>query len=442
MAHKPSLQFRLAASHLLVFLAISLIVTLFFGFFYSTFIHRSLQRVLDRYAESLTDPILASDRAAITQIARQNNVEFVVFPRDGAAFAVDREGDFYPAGELPKPAFSFLVSEIARPSGAVRFHWRYSAMHESHYPMIIGFVILLIAVFGGAFYFQNHLLSPLRRLRAGVEAVALGDLNARVEASGQDEIGQVAQAFNQMTEQIQTMISDRERLLADVSHELRSPLARIQVALALLEDETLAKSMREDVLEMEHLTQMLLDRERFSADVLRAQTAAFDWCELVTNVSKRFADQAPGLKLLVPERPVSGVGSERWLSLVLQNLLDNAFKFSRADSLPVEVELGQTDQTLFVEVRDDGIGIDPQDCDRIFEPFVKLRADRGHHQGFGLGLNLCQRIVTVHGGTLRCYPQNQGCLFRLELPDSNECAQGRALPSDVQVANQNSGEIG
>ncbi len=113
-----------------------------------------------------------------------------------------------------------------------------------------------------------------------------------------------------------------------------------------------------------------------------------------------FNNTPPGVQLNVPPQSLDINGDEALIKILIQNLVDNAIKFSLTDSKPVEVSLLETDDGVQVIVDDDGQGIPADQAEKIFEPFVKLNPARGHRTGYGLGLNLCQRIVQAQGGSI------------------------------------------
>jgi len=285
---------------------------------------------------------------------------------------------------------------------------------REHFIFMGCFLIALIFV---SHWYQRGQLRPLLALRAGVEGVARGDLKTRVAVARNDEIGQVAEAFNQMTHRVEQMVAGRERLLADVSHELRSPLARIKVALELLPEGDKRESIRRDVREMETLISVLLERERLSARAESLAVAETDLTALVRRVVDGFAERAPGVVFEDDAESVVAEVDGELVRLLVQNLVDNAVKFSRPDSRPVEVRLRTEDDRIELLVSDDGPGIPADDVERVFEPFVKLDPARGHRRGYGLGLNLCWRVVEAHRGTIEALPNpGGGTVLRVVLP--------------------------
>jgi signal transduction histidine kinase len=193
------------------------------------------------------------------------------------------------------------------------------------------------------------------------------------------------------------MIDDRERLLADVSHELRSPIARMKVALELLPPDEKRDGVMRDVREMESLISVLLEREALRSRSLRPERV--DLGLLASEVVAANAGREPAVHL-EGDSAIEVSGDLDLLRLLLQNVVDNAIKFSLPDSAPVRVLLTQDGSTATLRIIDDGRGIPAGKENELFEPFVKLDQARGHHSGYGLGLNLCQRIAELHDGSV------------------------------------------
>jgi signal transduction histidine kinase len=234
----------------------------------------------------------------------------------------------------------------------------------------------------------------------------------------EDEIGQVGRAFNQMTGRVEQMIKDRERLLADVSHELRSPLARIKVALEMLPDSDKRDAIARDIREMEALTTMLLEREQLRHKADNRESEHFDLVALTREIGDSFADRSPGVQISTSPSELDVLADAALIKVLIQNLIDNAVKFSLADSQAVELRLEQDDEGVRITVIDDGPGIPTEEIDHVFDAFVKLNPARGHRAGYGLGLNLCQRIAQAHGGRISLTPgEERGTQAQVILPD-------------------------
>jgi len=400
MERESSLVTRFAASTAVLAIVVILLAIVFFSYASVRFVHDAIRHPLPGYSRALAQQVLASpDPEVWRRIAREHRVAVLV-ETQGERRAFDRSGDAVDPGRFSTEGQDVLRVEVAGDEGTrVFFFWDTGYLVKSHNLVLASFVLLLAAVFGVSHWFQRRQLRPLRWLRRGVEAVARGDFETRVPVVRQDEIGRVAGAFNRMTRQVEQMVADRERLLADVSHELRSPLARMKVALELLPENDKRTSIRGDVREMESLIAVLLERERLRARTDRPASEPVDLAALAAEVVDAFADQGPGVRLSAPD-PVVVAADPSLLRLLVQNLVDNAVKFSPPDSRPVEVGVRSLETTVELVVADDGPGIAEDDRERVFEPFVKLDPARGHGSGYGLGLNLCRRIVEAHGGTI------------------------------------------
>jgi signal transduction histidine kinase len=280
--------------------------------------------------------------------------------------------------------------------------------------VLIGGLLFLVGV---VYVVQLSQLRPLRWLKEGVEKVSAGDLSTRVPVVRADEIGQVARAFNHMTGRVEQMLNDHDRLMADVSHELRSPLARMKLALEMLPEGDKREQIATDIREMEALTSALLERERIKNRTARPDHTEFDLVGMTRTVVDGFAGRAPTVTLLESPEVLNIEADEALLKVLLQNLIDNAVKFSLHDSDPIEVRLIRDERFVTISIKDDGRGIPEDMTERVLEPFVKLDPSRGHRSGYGLGLNLCQRIVQAHDGVIGIEPREpRGTAVTVELP--------------------------
>jgi signal transduction histidine kinase len=204
-----------------------------------------------------------------------------------------------------------------------------------------------------------------------------------------------------MAERVQQMMDDRERLLADVSHELRSPLARIKVALALLPMSDKQNGISKDIVEMESLISVLLDREQVKNRANHFVPELINPVTLVADIIDNLPQTKPSVELDIGSGDLSFRGDPDLVKVLVQNLVDNALKFSLEDSQPIGVSIKREDKNIVFVVEDDGVGVPEDKLEEILEAFVKLDPARGHRTGYGLGLNLCQRIVQAHDGEIK-----------------------------------------
>jgi signal transduction histidine kinase len=268
-----------------------------------------------------------------------------------------------------------------------------------------------------AYAFQKRLLRPVRLLDDGVERLSKGDLNVVVPVVTRDEFGVLTDAFNKMVGRVRQMVRARDQLLLDVSHELRSPLTRLKVALALLPDDENRSGMAVDLDEMEVMIAELLEMERLRGGrgIRREMN---DLVSVDNEVAETYRMGLPGIKIVSPPREVWLEIDKEKIKTVLRNLLDNAMKFGFPDSRPIEIDLEQNSDGVTLRIRDDGPGIPQADIANLFEPFYRVDRSRSKKSGgYGLGLSICKGIMEGHCGTIAVSNDpGRGASFVLSFP--------------------------
>jgi signal transduction histidine kinase len=263
----------------------------------------------------------------------------------------------------------------------------------------------------------NRLLQPLRALTDGVDRLSAGQLDVVVTTNARDEFGRLTDAFNQMVGRVRDMVRSRDQLLLDVSHELRSPVTRLKVALELVPDTGMKARMSADVAEMEMMIGELLELERVR-DRHGIRTARQNVANIVDDAARNFRDRPPGVRVLPTEPEILGDVDPDLIRTVIRNLLENAIKYSLPDSRPVEVSVSQDGERVVVRVTDDGPGIPEADIPKLFEPFFRVDRSRSRKTGgYGLGLSISKRIIEAHGGTIEVENNApRGAFFVVTLP--------------------------
>jgi signal transduction histidine kinase len=273
---------------------------------------------------------------------------------------------------------------------------------------------------------------PLSVLSNAARALGAGNLASRANLRRNDELGDLAEAFNEMAERVGELIRAQRELLANVSHELRTPLARIRVALDLAAEgdaEQASTSLREiagDLGELERLIGDILASARFELVEGMAspaqpplRLARFPAGDLVDDAATRFRSAHPERPLEVADQSRGAlIAADRMLlRRALDNLLDNAVKHSEATA-PVALSASASDGQIVLEVRDRGAGISAEDQKRLFTPFFRADKSRARQTGgLGLGLLLSRRIAEAHGGTLELTSAPRaGTTVRIRLP--------------------------
>lgn len=290
--------------------------------------------------------------------------------------------------------------------------WR---MRDFHDTMLWLLHIPILAIVFLAYIVLRHILRPLRSLREGVARLSEGQLDVVVPRWTRDELGVLTEAFNQMVRRIGEMVRARDQLLLDVSHELRSPLTRIKVALALLPESEKGERIAADVAEMEAMITELLELERLR-EGRGVRTERQDLVPILREVAQRFQERPPGVRIAAPPEILLDLDGEK-MRTVLRNLLENAVKYSLPDSGPVEVSAALDGETVVVRVTDDGPGIPEADLANLFEPFFRVDRSRSKKSGgYGLGLSICKRILEAHGGGIAVANNpGRGATFTLTL---------------------------
>jgi len=273
----------------------------------------------------------------------------------------------------------------------------------------------------------RHLTTPVRTLRAAAARLAAGELGVRVgDSVGRrgDEIADLARDFDRMAERLQEMLESRERLLRDVSHELRSPLSRLAVALELARNAPPGETEALDRIELEagrlnELIGELLTLTRLGEEQGSRRREVLDLGELVREVAGDAGYEAAGRGVevcVVVHGDPRVAGSPPELRSAVENVVRNAVRFSPAGSA-VEVDVRSGDGACTVTVRDRGPGVPEELLPRLFEPFFKGDPARSHGGGSGLGLAIARRAVELHGGTITARHREEGGLeVEIRLP--------------------------
>jgi signal transduction histidine kinase len=311
----------------------------------------------------------------------------------------------------------YSVEPAAR-GGQYLFVWNIGErMHAVHVKLLWLLLFLMMAVVLTAYSFQKRLLRPVQSLNDGVARLSAGHLDVVLPVVTGNELGALTDAFNQMVRRVKQMIQARDQLLLDVSHELRSPLTRMKVALALLPDDDNCVGMGADLNEMETMITELLELERLR-DGRGIRCECQDLVSILRDVAKSYRLRPPGISFArVPPELLLDIDTER-IRTVLRNVFENAAKYSLPSSRPVEVSAEQSGERVVVRISDDGPGIPDADLSNLFEPFFRVDRSRSKKTGgYGLGLSICKRIMEAHGGNIVVENNaDQGASFILTLP--------------------------
>jgi signal transduction histidine kinase len=295
-------------------------------------------------------------------------------------------------------------------------------------------VLVGLAVALGAYPVMRRLTLRLEALQRGVERWGAGDLSARMNVEGNDEVAFLAARFNHAAERIETLMESHKSLLANASHELRSPLARIRMGLELMSPGTASPQRLEisrSITELDQLIDEILLASRLDTrqadaepfETLDLTGLAAEECARVNAELKAELQPAPGARAgSAGEHSLTVQGSARLLRRLIRNLLENARRYGKGD---ISLELAQTRvgrrPLAVIRVNDRGPGVPVAQRERIFEPFYRLPGASEREGGVGLGLALVKSISLRHGGSVRCEARSGGgASFVVELPITAE----------------------
>ncbi len=282
--------------------------------------------------------------------------------------------------------------------------------------LVLSLVLLFVAVAIGAWPVATRLTRRLQVLRDGVEAFGSGQLEHRVAVEGRDEVAALAASFNEAAQRIEDLITSNRSLLANASHELRSPLARMKMAVSIMGDmpperaAQIKQEIHQDIRELDELVEELLLASRLETRQ-ELERAPVELLGMLAEEGRR-CDAQVDLSQAATLPPYAG--DERLLRRAVRNLLENARRYGGAD---IDLNLVPVAQGLEIAVEDRGPGVPEDQRERIFEPFYRMPGHAEYAGGVGLGLSLVRQIARQHGGQVRCEARaGGGSRFVIQLP--------------------------
>jgi two-component system OmpR family sensor kinase len=322
-------------------------------------------------------------------------LEFQIEMKDGRRIVVQLPPRPRPAGDGAPGARGWL------PRGSTGFLW------------LLGIVALAVAV--GSYPIVRRLTQRLEDLRVGVERWGEGDLSVRMSERGNDEVAFLARRFNHAAERIEGLVKSHKSLLANASHELRSPLARIRMGLELMHPEPSPRTREEitrNIAELDQLIDEILLASRL--DARESDIGTVEAVDLTGLAAEESARAGAELEASASEHTLVVQGVSKLLRRAIRNLLENARRYTDG---PVRVSVVRHGAEAVVRVCDRGPGVPDAERERIFEPFYRLRGASEREGGVGLGLALVRSIAARHHGSAHCEDNpGGGACFVLKLP--------------------------
>jgi len=349
---------------------------------------------------------------------------------------------------LGGPVFTVAVPwmQDGKVLGAVFVHTRVQVVEAGFKNLVwqvlaaAGLAVLLAVI--SVYFITRQLTKPLKGMSQAAREMARGKFDVRAEDAGVLEVRELAASFNSMAGQLKRTEDSRREFVANVSHELRSPMTSIQGFLEGMQDGTIPTEEHPKYLkivgdEAKRLTKLiadLLDLSRMEQGDAKPHFQNFDINEMIRRALIRRMSDIDHKQLEVDvdfqqEQCYCWGDSDR-IEQVVVNLLDNALKFT-PEKGKITWRTRFTDRQAYITLADNGQGILPQDQPHIFERFYK--ADKAHTagKGTGLGLSICRRILNAHGQTIRLLPTDRGAAFEFTLEKGKEKA-GRDKPEQEE----------
>ena len=367
----------------------------------------------------------ADQQLILDRLASAFSADLALYDRDGRPIAT--AGDALPPGFIDDqdeddwhrhgPPGHFVVELPDGRTLAARSDMRFVPSGGSP----LAFILAIAAAIALAAYpFVRHLTRRLERLRRGVETWGGGALDARVPVTGRDEVAAVAASFNVAAERIEHLVASHRSLLANASHELRSPLARLRMAIDLYErspDEATRTEILQSLGELDELVGEILLASRLDHVDGLERTEPVDLLALAAEEGARSGVAVSGAPAMV-------TGDPRLLTRLVRNLMQNGL---RHGAPPVTAEIARLPDAVELRVADHGAGIPKAEAERIFEPFYRPSGRSEAAGGWGLGLALVRQIAARHGASVR-YEQmpEGGACFVVSFPERNASGRGSA----------------
>lgn len=277
--------------------------------------------------------------------------------------------------------------------------------------LVIGTLVFLVAL-SFIFIISQRMTKPLKQLNRAAREIAKGNFDTRVKISGTDEISELGQTFNYMAASLKEIDDTQKSFIANVSHELRTPMTSISGFLEKIIDGTVDDPKKQkEYLEiaynesqrLKRLVSDMLDISKMSLGQYNITKSTFDIAELlrlsVIKMSDALDEKFLDVNIDFEADKINVFADRDAISRVVTNILDNAIKFSDLNSV-IDIRVKKTGQKAFVAISNDGLGIEPNDINHVFERFYKTDKSRNNQKGTGLGLHIVKNILALHDETI------------------------------------------
>ncbi len=325
---------------------------------------------------------------------------------DGNALVLESDSKLSLHYYLPKKSLvlTFTPDELSAPQRSSVFSLVLTALF---YLGIICFVLVWL----------YPLIKRLNMLRNTATELGGGDLSKRIPLSRSSYIGDIEIEFNRMANRIETLFTDNKLISSAVSHDLRTPLARLRMGLDVLSESTNSKErekyqnrLNQDLDEMQSLIEVLLHYAKLEQSMISIEKHPIDLCLLLLPYCQHLSTTHKPIELVNIDTTALTKGNEKFLMMLFSNIIGNAIKYA---SKQIKVEIKHFKTSICVEISDDGPGVDEKVRAEVLKPFIKYKS-----QGFGMGLAIADRISQWHNGELKITESRQlgGTKVQVTLP--------------------------
>lgn len=328
-------------------------------------------------------------------------------------------------GQHPNPFRPFMhrPMELVRHSADGLYWWLILPLHPSgsDWPMQVSQAWIIAAIVLLCWLLAYHLTAPLRGLQRTLELFGHGDFSARSGSRRRDELGQLARTFDVMAERIETLLESQRRLLLDISHELRSPLTRLGVAVEIARGQTNTEASLNRIQREADRLNVLVDQLLQLTRTASEDASLHNEVQLDALLREIAADcdieaAALGTWIQVTSEPILVRGDQELLRRAVENILRNALRYSPPGK-PVLATVRREGDRAVLGIRDYGSGVPENQLQKIFDHFYRVDTDRNRASGgVGLGLSIARRAVELHQGSLTARNAGPGLLVEIKLP--------------------------
>ena len=262
-------------------------------------------------------------------------------------------------------------------------------------------------------FFTRKYLYPVQLVKNRLLSLEDGDLESQIPILGQDELATLSKGINKIILEINNLINQKHQLLLDVSHELRSPLARMKLLLEMIPKHQNKVKLNNEVSLLEGMISNLLLSDKLSIPYKNLNLSAIKVDKLVNNIMEMFPEEQ---RIIInnTSKNIEFIVDELKLQLAIRNLIDNALKYSNDKNIMFDIYI--TGKVINFKVTDFGEGIEEKDIARIVEPFIRLDKSSNKVNGFGIGLTIAKKVINAHKGQLSIESKiNEGSAFTLSL---------------------------